>query len=112
MDLVVTPTSTIRRIQGLIVLMSCLPSDGKCRELFELALALDSVRATSLLTPPGEPSSGRGHQPWLESLWARADLSPAERRVVEWQNSPENMEVAIREIQCLQDALAEIWQLH
>ena len=108
---VISHADTIRRIQGLIVLMCSLPADGKCREILECALALDHGRITPLLCAPGEPDRSRGHQPWLESLWARSDLTPDERRVVEWQNSPENMEAAIRELRSIQGTLEDIWQL-
>lgn len=105
----ISDTLETRRIQGLVVLMSCLPNNGKCREVFELALALDHRAPSARLYPPTMPDPGRGHQPWLESLWARSDLSADERRLIEWQNSHKNMEVAIREFKPVHEKLDGIW---
>ncbi len=101
----------IRRLQGLTVLLACLPKDGRCREMFELALALDHEPVVSRLTPPGEPDPSRGHQPWLESIWARSDLSPQERQLVERQNDHEYMEGAIREMSFVQEAFSRLMSL-
>ena len=47
-------TAELRRIQYLIVLLSCLPRGGKCREVFELALALDEVPQMARVSPPND----------------------------------------------------------
>ncbi len=101
----------IRRIQGLILLLSCLPNDGKCREVLELALALDHRPTVQRLHAPVAANDERGHQPWLESLWARADLSADERKIVEWQNRAENMEPAVGELRAIEEKLPDIWFL-
>ncbi len=108
---IISDKREIRRIQGLILLLSCLPNDGKCREVFELALALDHRPTVQRLSSPGTSDGERGHQPWLESVWARANLSADEREIVEWQNRAENMEPAIREFRAIEDKLPDIWFL-
>jgi DurN substrate-assisted peptide maturase len=107
---VISDTHHIRRIQSVVVLLSCLPNNGKCREIFELALALDHGPPLSRLCAPREDLV-RGHQPWLESLWARPEMDTDERRLIEWQNCHENMEVAIREIKAVHEAIDGIWML-
>ena len=79
--------------------------------MLELALALDYEPVLSRLTPPGEPDPFRGHQPWLESLWARPDLSAQERQLVEWQNTNDNMEGAIREINLVRESFNRLMNL-
>src|ERR1700760_2285186 len=77
----------LRCIQYLIVLLSCLPRDGRCREVLELALALDEGPQMARLTAPNNDlRTNEDSLAWLESLWAREDLSPKERAVVWWQN--------------------------
>jgi hypothetical protein len=102
-------TAELRRIQYLIVLLSCLPRDGKCREVFELALALDDVPEMARLSPPKDLDSHQGSRLWLESLWAQEDLSPEERGVVWWQSTGENMEAAIQELKAVESRLGETW---
>ena len=102
---VIVDTPEIRQIQALLVVLSCLPNDGKCREIFEVALACDHRQRLARLSAPGTPDPVRGHQPWLESLWARPDMDADERKLIDWQNSHENMEVAIREIRAVQDKI-------
>lgn len=102
-------TAELRRIQYLIVLLSCLPRDGKCREVFELALALDEVSQVARLSPANDLDTHEGSRLWLESLWAQEDLSPEERRVVWWQGTNENMEAAIRELKAVESRLGETW---
>ncbi|TMK43950.1 MAG: hypothetical protein E6G66_14665 [Actinobacteria bacterium] len=102
-------TAELRRIQYLIVLLSCLPRGGKCREVFELALALDEVPQMARVSPPNDLDTHEGSRLWLESLWAQEDLSPEERRVVWWQGTNENMEDAIRELKAVESRLGETW---
>ena len=96
-------------INYLIVLLSCLPRGGKCREVFELALALDEVPQMARVSPPNDLDTHEGSRLWLESLWAQEDLSPEERRVVWWQGTNENMEDAIRELKAVESRLGETW---
>ncbi|MGH8899474.1 MAG: DurN family substrate-assisted peptide maturase [Egibacteraceae bacterium] len=95
----------IRHIQGLLVMLACLPKDGKLREAFELALQIDEGPVLSRISPPSDPDSFVGLKEWLESLWAVDGLTADEKELVEWQNSPENMEVALQEIM---DVVAKI----
>lgn len=88
----------IRYIQGLLVVFTCLPKDGKLREVFELALSLDEGPTLSRINPPNNPDSFVGLKNWLESLWAVDGLTPDEQKLVEWQNSVENMQAALQEI--------------
>ncbi len=90
---------TIRFIQGLTALLSCLPANGKARELFSLALDLNEGPVLAKIGPPKDPDSAEGMKTWLESLWAAEGLAPEERRMVEWQNDSDNMTAAIREFQ-------------
>jgi hypothetical protein len=107
---VTTDKVELRSIQYLIVLLSCLPRDGKCREVLELALALDEGPQVARLTPPEDGlKTSQGSLRWLESLWAREDLSPDEREVVWWQNDGRNMEAAIRELKAVEDRLGTTW---
>jgi hypothetical protein len=101
----------LRRIQFLIVLLSCLPRDGKCREVMELALALDEGPQIARLTGAHDLGTNDGLRLWLESLWAREDLSPEERAVVWWQNDGPNMDAAIRELKAVEAGLGATWTI-
>jgi hypothetical protein len=101
----------LRRLQSLVLLMSCLPPDGKCREIFELALALDNEPILDRLTPPEKLEEPHGFQLWMESILAREGISTEEEEVIWWQNVPENMEVAIREIEAIEDRLGGRWMV-
>ena len=101
----------LRRIQFLIVLLSCLPRDGKCREVLELALALDEGPQLARLTASNDLGTNDGVRLWLESLWAREDLSPEEREVVWWQNDDRNMDEAIRELKAVEARLGTAWTI-
>jgi hypothetical protein len=98
-------TRELRRLQSLVFLLSCLPPDGKCREIFELALALESKPILDRLTPPRDLREAHGFQLWLESMLAREGLSLEEEEVIWWQNVTENLEVAIGEIKTIEDRL-------
>ena len=99
----------LRRFQSLVLLMCCLPPDGKCREIFDLALALDNKDILGRLAPPEGFEQPHGFQSWLESIWAREDRSREEDEVVWWQNVPENLEVAIDEIRAVEERLGGRW---
>ncbi len=92
---------TIRYIQGLTALLSCLPANGKARELFSLALELDEGPVLDKIGPPSDPDSDEGMRAWLESLWAAEGLTPEEQRIVEWQSNSANMTSAIQELQAV-----------
>lgn len=87
----------IRQLQILMVLFSCLSPDGKVREVLELALALPDAPSVSRLTPLRD-TSFHGLKTWLEALWMREGLSPAEQKLVAWQRSGENMIAAVQEL--------------
>jgi len=87
----------IRQMQMLMVLLSCLPSNGKVREALELALALPHEPCLSRINPPMD-TSFRGLKTWLESLWVREGLTPDEQELVDWQRSGEHMIAAVQEL--------------
>jgi hypothetical protein len=88
----------IRQVQMLMVLLSCLPSDGKVREVLKFALALPHEACLSRVSPPMDTSL-RGLKGWLEALWVREGLSRDEQKLVDWQRSGENMIAAVRELE-------------
>lgn len=90
-------TDEIRQIQMLMVLLSCLPPDGKAREVLDLALALPHKPCLSRLSPPSDISV-HGLKTWLESLWPREELSSDEQKLVDWQRSGENILAAVKEL--------------
>ncbi|MCC2276113.1 hypothetical protein LKL35_11900 [Streptomyces sp. ET3-23] len=87
----------IRRIQELMVLCSLLPPDGKLREVLEMALALHEEPLLARITPVTNlhPFATKS---WLENLWDPASTTEAEKELVAWQNTSENMGPAIREL--------------
>ncbi|MGW1195867.1 DurN family substrate-assisted peptide maturase [Streptomyces sp. NPDC002536] len=87
----------IRRIQELMVLCSLLPPDGKLREVLELALAVHEEPLLARITPVTNlhPFATKS---WLESLWDPASTTAAEKELVSWQNTSENMGPAIQEL--------------
>jgi hypothetical protein len=91
------PIVMIRQIQGLAVLLSCLPAGGKTRELFTLALALDEGVVLDKIGPPEDPDSDEGMKSWLESLWAQDGLTAEEQQIVDWQKDSDNMAAALAE---------------
>ncbi|HWD09067.1 MAG TPA: DurN family substrate-assisted peptide maturase [Actinomycetota bacterium] len=99
----------LRCIQFLIVLLSCLPAGGRCREVLELALALDEGPALARLNAPRDLTTNVGVLAWLDSLWAREDLSPEERELVWWQNDGQRMAAAIRELAAVEARLGRAW---
>lgn len=101
----------LRRIQFLILLLSCLPRGGKCREVLELALALDERPQMARLTAPADLGTNDGVRRLLESLWAVDNLSPQEREVVWWQNDGENVDAALRELKAVEARLGTTWTM-
>jgi hypothetical protein len=106
----------LRQLQGWAVLLSCLPPDGKARELFSLALSLDEAswldRITPVIAPeadegikawlariapPTDPGGDQDLKEWLEYLWIRGSLSPEEQKLVDWQSDADNMAAAVAE---------------
>lgn len=92
---------SIRYIQGLTALLSCLPANGKARELLSLALELDEGPWLEKVGPPSDPDSDEGMKTWLESLWAQGGITDEEQRIVSWQNDSDNMSAAIQEIEAV-----------
>src|SRR5215472_16284778 len=74
-------TDEIRQIQVLLVLLSCLPPNGKLRKVFERALALPHEPILSRITPASDAHFD-DFKAWLEALWGQGALSPAERELV------------------------------
>jgi hypothetical protein len=98
----------IRQLQGIAVLLSCLPAQGKARELFTLALASpyhvwqDKVQASD------DADSDAGMKTWLEGVWAREDLSGDARKLVDWQADSDNMTAALAELRDVASTLAAV----
>jgi hypothetical protein len=63
------------------------------------------------LAAPDDLGTNDGVRLWLESLWAREDLSPEEREVVWWQNNGRNMDAAIRELKAVEARLGTTWTI-
>lgn len=99
----------LRCLQFLIVLASCLPPEGKCREGLDLALALNATAPLSRLAPPADLETNEGVLAWLDTLWSREDLSADERDLVWWQNDGPSMDAAIRELKAIQDRMGRAW---
>lgn len=91
----------IRYIQGLTALLSCLPANGKARELLSLALELDEGHWLEKVGPPSDPDSDEGMKAWFESLWAQGGITDEEQRIISWQNDSDNMSAAIQEIEAV-----------
>ncbi|WP_345430481.1 DurN family substrate-assisted peptide maturase [Actinoallomurus vinaceus] len=87
----------IRRIQGLVILCSLLPPDGKLREAIELALSLHEEPILSRVTPM-EDLHPHAVKAWLEALWASEGVGPEVKELVDWQNNTDNMAAAIQEL--------------
>jgi hypothetical protein len=96
---------TIRQIQGIAVMLSCLPAGGKCREFFTLALDSPEDAWLKRTSRPDEPESDDGIKSWLEDLWNPENLSPEAKKISDWQNDPDNMVTALAEFQTLADKL-------
>jgi len=94
----------IRQIQMLMVLLSCLPPDGKVREVLELALALPHESVLSRLSPPKDTSFD-GLKTWLGSLWVREGLTSEEQALVNWQKSIVNIAAAVQELKAAEQKL-------
>src|SRR4051794_32349196 len=107
-------TGLIRHIQALAVLLSCLPPDGKARELFLLALSLDDKPWLDRIAPVVDPEGDEGVaawtdrinpalgaesndalNEWLECLWIRSDLDAGEQALVDWQTDSDNTNAAL-----------------
>jgi hypothetical protein len=101
----------VQRLQMLVLLLACLPRDGKCREVLELALALDEGPPLAHLCPRRVDEDPHAFHEWLEPIWGRLDLTEAEHEILWWQSSRDNVEVAIGEIRAVQDRLGGVWPL-
>ncbi|MGH3900443.1 MAG: DurN family substrate-assisted peptide maturase [Pseudonocardiaceae bacterium] len=94
----------IRRIQALMLLASCLSPEGDLGRMLGYALALPGEPWLSRSTPITD-TSFTGIKVWLESMWAGADLSPGERKLIDWQNSFKNMEAAVRQLKDIEEKM-------
>jgi hypothetical protein len=88
-------TVLIRQIQGVAVLLSCLPAQGKARELFTLALDSPHDAWLGSVAAPDDPDSDAGIKAWLEGLLTQ-DAAHG-RRLAEWQADSGNMTAALAE---------------
>jgi Family of unknown function (DUF5950) len=91
----------IRQIQGHMVLLSCMSANGKLREVFKLALALDEGPILEKVGRPDNPDDLDSYREWLAKLWAVDSVTPDEQRLVDWQANSENMNLAIGEWKAL-----------
>jgi hypothetical protein len=96
----------IRQIQGVAVLLSCLPENGKVRELFTLALESPQGVWADRVTTPDDPDSAEGMKAWLETVWAPEGMAAEGRKVAEWQADTANMTAALAEFRAVADRLA------
>lgn len=94
----------IRRIQALMLLVLCVSPDGDLGRMLGCALALSGEPWLSRATPITDTSFA-GTKAWLGSMWANADLSPDERKVINWQNSAKNIEAAVQELRDIEEKM-------
>ncbi|MGH3831622.1 MAG: DurN family substrate-assisted peptide maturase [Pseudonocardiaceae bacterium] len=94
----------VRRIQALMVLISCVSPHGELGRMMGYALALPGERWLSRATPVTN-TSFTGIKTWIESMWGSADLSPGERKLVAWQNSLANIAAAVQELKDIEKKL-------
>ncbi|MFC3995373.1 DurN family substrate-assisted peptide maturase [Nocardiopsis sediminis] len=95
---------TIRQIQGLMVLCSLLPPDGRLREVLQLALALNEEHLLHRVEPVPDvhPHTVKA---WLESLWFHGSPSPALKEVADWQSDNDNMTAALAELKTVEEQI-------
>jgi hypothetical protein len=93
----------IKQVQILMVLLSCLPEQGKLREVFRLALEVPEDEALANVTPCPMVSTD-GLRTWLTTIWS-GELGERMRDLVEWQKNSENMKAAVQELMEVQDRL-------
>jgi hypothetical protein len=98
-------TVLIRQIQGMAVLLSSLPPNGKARELFTLALESPHSGWLDQLSTPDDPDSDDRVKAWLEGLWAGENPSAEARVFANWQSSSDNMTAALAEFRAVADRL-------
>jgi hypothetical protein len=96
----------IRQIQGVAVLLSCLPERGKARELFTLALESPQDVWTDRVKMPDDPDSHEGMKAWLETVWGPDGMAKEGRKVADWQADTTNMTAALAEFRAVAERLA------
>jgi hypothetical protein len=89
---------TVRQIQGLMILCSVLPPDGKMREMLKLALEVRNKEFPADIAPIRDLHP-LATKTWLEFFWTRAGISPKERELIDWQNDKPKMDIAVEELQ-------------
>lgn len=94
----------IRRIQALMLLVLCVSPDGDLGRMLGYALALPGEPWLSRSAPIADTSFA-GTKAWLESMWANEELSPGERKIIDWQNSFKNIEAAVRELKAIEEKM-------
>lgn len=94
----------IRMIQMFLALCSCLPPEGKLHEMFKLALELSQDSWLARVAPVTDESL-EGLRTWLETLWLDDGLTANEQKVVDWQNSSENITAAVQELKHVQEKI-------
>lgn len=68
------------------------------------ALALPNEPWLSRATPVTNTSFA-GTKAWLESMWAPENLSPGERKLVDWQKSTVNVAAAVQDLKNIEGKL-------
>lgn len=94
-------TVMIRYLQGLAVLLSCVPKGGKVHEFFQLALDAEGPAVLARARVGAALDDDDELKAWLEALWAPESLHPSEQRLVEWQNNSDNMTGALDEFRAI-----------
>lgn len=87
----------ICQMHMLMVLLSCLPPNGKVCEMIELALTLPHEPCLARVNPLSD-TSFPGLKTWLESFWNQEELTPDEQKLIAWQRSNENMTAVVQEL--------------
>ncbi|MDL4773539.1 MULTISPECIES: DurN family substrate-assisted peptide maturase [Thermomonosporaceae] len=89
---------TVRQIQGLMLLCSVLPPDGKMREMLKLALEVRNEEFPADIEPISDLHP-QATKTWLEFFWTRVGISAKERELIDWQNDKPKMDIAVEELQ-------------
>jgi hypothetical protein len=93
----------IKQVQLLMVLLSCLPPDGKLREVLGMALEVPQSDALARVTPCAEVSTD-GLRSWLTTIWG-GEHGAEMQALVDWQKNGENVKAAVKELLDVEDRL-------
>jgi hypothetical protein len=94
----------IRRVQTLMIITSCVSPGSELGRMMGYALALPNEPWLSRATPVTNTSFA-GTKAWLESMWAPENLSPGERKLVDWQKSTVNVAAAVQDLKNIEGKL-------